>query len=201
MQPAQRAPVSEDEYLDLERRAETKSELIHGEMVSMAATSPRHNALVVNLGAAIRHRTRDHRPPCFTFASQQRVHIEGTGLYTYPDVTVACGPRFHPRHRDTLVNPTVLVEVLSKSTEAYDRGAKFAHYQAIPSFVEYVLVSQRERRVEHFRRLETGQWLLTVLQSDEAVLELPALGCAIPLAEIYDQTDSLDPDDPDDASP
>ena len=109
----------------------------------------------------------------------------------------SCGPRFHAKHTDTLINPDVIVEVLSKSTEGYDRGAKFAHYQTIPSFVEYVLVSQRERRVEHFRRVEAGQWLLTVLVGDEAVLELPSLGCAVPLHEIYTQTDALPGDDSD----
>jgi Uma2 family endonuclease len=202
MQPAERILFTEDEYLELERRAETKSELIHGEIVAMAGASPKHNALALNVGASLRLRLRERRSPCIAFTSDQRVHVEGTGLYTYPDVTVSCGPRFHPKHRDTLVNPTVIVEVLSKSTEGYDRGAKFAHYQTNPSFVEYVLVSQRERRVEHFRRLESGQWLLTVHQGDEAVLELPAIGCAIPLGEIYDQTDALDPDDtPDDAGP
>jgi Uma2 family endonuclease len=89
----------------------------------------------------------------------------------------------------------VIVEVLSKSTEDYDHGAKFAHYRTIPSFVEYVLVSQRTRQVEHFRRIEPGEWLLKVLEGDEAVLELPALGCAIPLREIYARTEGLPGDE------
>jgi Uma2 family endonuclease len=133
---------------------------------------------------------------CAVFTSDQRLHVEATGIFTYPDVSVACGPRFHPKHRDNLVNPTLIVEVLSKSTEAYDRGAKFAHYQTLPSLTDYVLVSQRERRIEHFRRLDTGQWLLTVHQGDDAVLKLPALGCEIPLADIYSGTDDLAFDDP-----
>jgi Uma2 family endonuclease len=105
---------------------------------------------------------------------------------------VACGPRFDAEYHEALVNPAVIVEVLSKSTEDY---AKFAHYRTIPSFVEYVLVSQRKGQVEHFRRLESGQWLLTVLEGDEALLELPALACAIPLREIYAETDDLPGDD------
>jgi len=89
----------------------------------------------------------------------------------------------------------VIVEVLSRSTEDYDHGAKFAHYRTLPSFVEYVMVSQRKRQVEHFRRLETGQWLLTVLEGDDAVLEIPALECTIPLREIYAETDDLPGDE------
>ncbi len=196
MQPAERTLVTEAEYLERERRAETKSELLHGEIVAMAGGSPRHNALSLNVGAAFRQRFRERRAPCVAFSSDQRIHSEVTGLYTYADVSVACGgARFHPKHRDTLVNPKLVVEVLSKSTEAYDRGAKFAHYQTIPSLSEYVLVSQYERRIEHFHLLETGQWLLTVLQGDEARLLLPALGCEIPLGEIYDQTDEIDVDE------
>jgi Uma2 family endonuclease len=198
MQAAQRTRVTDDEYIELERRAETKSELVNGEIVAMAGGSPKHNALSLNVGAALRQRFRERRAssPCVAFSSDQRIHIEATGLYTYADVSVACsGARFHPKHRDTLINPKVIVEVLSMSTEAYDRGAKFAHYQTIPSFAEYVLVSQYERRVEHFRRLETGQWLLTVHTGDEARLVLPALGFEIPLGEIYDQTDELDPEE------
>src|SRR5262245_37216731 len=171
MQAAQQSRITDDEYIELERRAETKSELVHGEIIAMAGGSPKHNALALNVGAALRQRLRERRASCIAFSSDQRLHIEATGLYTYADVSVACGgARFHPKHKDTLINPKVIVEVLSKSTEAYDRGAKFAHYQSIPSFDEYVLVSQYERRVEHFRRLEAGQWLLTVLMGDEALL-------------------------------
>jgi Uma2 family endonuclease len=119
--------------------------------------------------------------------------VEATGLFTYPDVTVVCNaPRFHPNGRDTLLNPRVLVEVLSSSTEAYDRGAKFAHYQSIGSLEEYVLVTQTSKRVEHYRRLETGQWLLSVSEGDDALLVLPGLGCQIPLAELYEGTELLD---------
>jgi len=195
MQPAERHLYTEAEYLARERAAEAKSELVHGEIFAMAGGKPRHNALAWNIGAAIRARLMAGKSPCVGFNSDQRVHVEATGLYTYPDVTISCGPRFHPEHTDTLLNPTVIVEVLSRSTEAYDRGAKFAHYQSSPGFAEYVLVSQNERRIEHYRRIESGQWLLTVLQGDEAVLELPVLGCSIPLGEIYAGTDALGGDE------
>ena len=124
--------------------------------------------------------------------SDQRVHVAATGLYTYPDVKVTCDrPQLHEKDKDTLVNPRIIVEVLSKSTEAHDRGRKFAHYQSIPSFTEYVLVSQHERRVEHFHRLETGQWLLTACEGD-GVLSLPALGCELRLADVYADLELLD---------
>ncbi|MCC6552512.1 MAG: Uma2 family endonuclease [Polyangiaceae bacterium] len=191
MSAAAPALFTEDEYLDRERRSETKSELLHGVIVAMAGASPKHNAIVMNLGAALKLRLKGRR--CLVFPSDQRVHVEATGLFTYPDVTVVCDkPRLHPKDRDTLLNPKVVVEVLSSSTEAYDLGAKFAHYQSIRSFEEYVLVTQSGKRVEHFRRIETGQWLLTVSEGDDSVLVLPALGCEIPLSEIYENADILD---------
>jgi Uma2 family endonuclease len=196
MDAAERIRFTEDEYLALEARAETKSELINGEIVAMAGASPKHNALAMNVGAALRQRFRERQARCVVYSSDQRVNVPETGLYTYPDVTITCGgARFHPKQPATLVNPRVIVEVLSRSTEGYDRGPKFAHYQMTPSLVEYVLVSQNERRIDHFRRLESGQWLLTICQGDEAVLDLPALECQIPLAEIYDQTDDLPTDE------
>lgn len=183
--------LSADEYLERERRGETKHELVHGIAIAMAGGTPKHNAIAANVIIALGQRLRGRR--CLVFPGDQRVHVEATGLFTYPDVTVVCeSPRFHTNGRDTLVNPRVVIEVLSSSTEAYDRGAKFAHYQSISSLEEYVLVSQTQKRVEHFRRLETGQWLLTVSEEDAAVLVLPALGCEIPLAELYENTERLD---------
>lgn len=193
MQPAERLLCTEDEYVELERRAETKSELVNGEIYAMAGAKPRHNALAANMTAALCLRTRGS--PCVVFTSDQRIRSDATGMNTYPDVVVACGPRFHEKYADALVNPRVIVEVLSRSTEGYDRGAKFAHYRTIPSFVEYVLVSQSEHRVEHFQRMPSEQWLLTVHQGDDAVLLLPALECSIPLREIYAQTDDLPGDE------
>jgi Uma2 family endonuclease len=179
-----------NEYLERERRSETKHELVHGVAVAMAGGTAKHNAIAGNLIIALGVRLRGK---CLVFPSDQRVHVEATGLFTYPDVTVVCGaPKFHPNGRDTLLNPRVLVEVLSSSTEAYDRGAKFAHYQSIASLEEYVLVTQASKRVEHYRRLETGQWLLSVSEGDDGVLVLSGLGCEIPVAEIYTGTEVLD---------
>jgi len=183
--------ASEDEYIARERESETKSELVNGLIVAMAGGSPKHNAIAGNVLGALRSLLKTK--PCIAFPSDQRVHIEATGMYAYPDVTVACGqPRFHPKFNDTLVNPKLLVEVLSPSTEAYDRGAKFAHYRTIPSLAEILFVSQDERCVEHYQRLESGQWLLTEYKGDEAIVSLPALECALPLSEIYEKTELLD---------
>ena len=179
------AVIGEDEYLELERRSEAKHELINGQIVAMAGATFVHNDIAANVLAALRILLRGKG--CKAVGSDQRVHVPATGLFTYPDVTVVCGrPEFHPKGQDTLLNPRVLVEVLSDTTERYDRGAKFAHYRSIPSFVEYVLVAQDELRVEHFRRVETEQWLLTVYRGEGARIALPALGCELPLAELYD---------------
>lgn len=192
MQTAERVLVSEDEYIARERQADHKSELINGAVFAMAGASTRHNAIAMNIGIALGVRLRAR--PCLLLNSDQRVHAEATGLYTYPDVTVACDPlRFHPKFSDTLLTPRVIFEVLSDSTEAYDRGAKFSHYRTIPSLEEYVLVSQHEEKIEHYRRLDTGQWILTAYQGKEAVVALPALECELPLAEVYDKLDLLPP--------
>lgn len=191
-QAAEQILVTEDEYLAHELRNEAKHELINGVIVAMAGASREHNAIAGNVVGLLRALLRARR--CLVFTSDQRVHVEATGLFTYPDVSVACdGLRFHPKNRDTLLNPCVLVEVLSDSTEAYDRGAKFAHYRTIPSLLEYVLVSQHEHKIEHYRRLDTGQWVLTVYEGDDVAAELPALGCALPLVEVYDKLDLLAP--------
>lgn len=188
MQPV--ATVTEDEYLAAERLSKTKHELIHGHVVAMAGASARHNAICANLLAVLGARLRGGA--CRALTSDQRVHVPSTGLYTYPDVTVVCGqPVMHAKDRLTLLNPTVLVEVLSPETEAYDRGAKFHHFQSIESFRGYVLVASSEHRIEHYRRIESHRWELTSYDADDALVELPALGIAIPLAEVYDGVEAF----------
>jgi Uma2 family endonuclease len=182
--------MTEEEYLQAERRSSIKSEWRKGRVLAMSGGSPRHNLIAGNVLAALKAALRGRR--CLVLPSDQRVHVAATGTYTYPDVTVTCEkPQFHAKDRDSLTNPKVVVEVLSRSTEAHDRGAKFADSQSIPSLQEYVIVAQAERRVEHFRKLETGQWLLTVIEGD-GVLALPGLDCQVPLAEIYADLELLD---------
>lgn len=174
MPAAPRTRVTEAEYLAREELSEQKHELVDGEIFAMAGGSDRHNRIAMNLGGELRQRLRGG--PCFV-VHNQRHKVEATGLYTYPDVTVRCRAAGD-------VHTRVLVEVLSASTEAWDRGGKFAHLQQDPDVAEYVLVSQRERRVEHFARVDGGRWVLTVVTGDSA-LALPSLGVDLPLAEIY----------------
>ena len=181
--------LTAEEYLALERAAATRSEFINGEMLAMAGGSPAHSLITTNLTIALGTRLRGGS--CRAYNSELRVNVSSTGLYTYPDLTVVCEePRFvRDEHLDTLVNPTVLVEVLSPSTEAYDRGAKFAHYQRLESLQEYVLVAQDQPRVERFaRRPGAGlsEWLFTVATGRDAHITFPALGVELPLAEIYE---------------
>jgi Uma2 family endonuclease len=183
MQPE--AALAEEEYIAREHAAAAKSEFLRGRVYAMAGGSPRHNLIVANAAAVLGAAMRDG--PCVVLSSDQRVWIERTGLYTYPDVTVVCGPlRLHPRFADTLVNPTLLVEVLSPSTEAYDRGVKFAHYRQIETLREYLLVSQDEKLLEHYARQGDGSWRLTSWASGQAVA-LPSAGCQFALDGLYEK--------------
>jgi Uma2 family endonuclease len=176
---------TEAEYLALERVSERKHEFIDGLIVAMAGARPPHHVIAANMTAALVQLARARG--CLTMTSDQRVHVPTTGLYTYPDVTVVCGERRYDQGEPpSLLNPTLIVEVTSDSTEDFDRGKKFLHYQAIPEFSEYVIVSHRERRIDHFRRLDDGEWHLSTLGRDGASIELPALGGSITLEDAYD---------------
>lgn len=182
------SPLSPEEYLACERRAAFKSEFYEGQMFAMAGASRAHNLLAGAFFAQLYNRLpRTSR--CEAYVSDMRVKIPATGLYTYPDVSAACPPEFEDAHGDTLVNPVVIVEVLSDSTEAYDRGRKFEHYRRLPSLREYLLVSQRERHVDHYVRQDDGTWLLREVAGADAVLTLAALGCELPLAALYERVE------------
>ena len=177
--------LTPEEYLAFERAAEEKSEYLEGEMFAMVGASWAHNLIVVNLGRELSLQLRDR--PCETYGSDQRILVEDTGLYTYADTSVVCEkPVFlADAYLDTLLNPLVLIEVLSSSTEAYDRGQKFRHYRSIPSLREYLMVSQQEPLIEHYLRQPGGTWLFTATRGLDAVLDLPALGVRLALAEVY----------------
>lgn len=179
--------LTPEEYLAIERAAPFKSEFINGEMYAMAGASSKHALVTNNVGGELRNRLRGGR--CRAFSGDLRVHVPDTGLYTYPDVSVVCGPpQFVSDQFDTLTNPTLIVEVLSPSTENYDRNTKFIHYQRLASLRDYLLVAQNQARVEHYARQEgnPNQWLLTVLTELSASVQLASLGIELPLAEIYD---------------
>jgi Uma2 family endonuclease len=170
------------QYLELERSSEVKHEYLRGEIFAMAGGSPEHARLAANvigeLGAALRGR------PCAVFTSDARVRIEATDRATYSDVTVVCGRLEHaPDDPDSITNPVVIVEVLSDATEADDRGEKFAHYRRLPSLREYLLISQRARRLEIYRRRD-DRWLLDEAGAGET-LRLDSIDVALAVDEIY----------------
>lgn len=173
------------EYLALERASEYKSEYADGYILAMNGVSRWHNLIMGNLAGELRNRLRGR--PCETYISDMRVKVAASGRYFYPDVVALCEePSFEDDHVDTLVNPAVVIEVLSESTEAYDRGEKFAHYRRLESLREYVLVAQDKVRVEHYERREDG-WLLIELSDPEEELELRSLDCSVGLQEIYER--------------
>jgi len=184
--------LTEAEYLALERVAEFKSEFYNGEMFAMAGASRQHNELKENLSIEIGGRLKGG--PCRTYSSDMRVRVKQTGLYTYPDLLIVCGkPEFDPKNDDVLLNPQVIIEILSKSTESYDRGKKFQHYQRLPSLREYVLVSQERMVVERFVRQPDGDWLLTTFEGPAARLALVTVGVQVPLEDIYRGVEHLEP--------
>jgi Uma2 family endonuclease len=188
MSSAARVYLTPEEYLAIEREADHKSEYLNGEMFAMAGASLYHGLAVSNLVAGLVPRLRPRG--CSVVSNDLRLRVSPTGLYTYPDVMVLCEkPRFVDDRNDTVVNPILIAEVLSASTEAYDRGEKFAHYRTLESFQEYLLVAQDRVSIEQFVRQPDGRWLLTAVNRMEDVLELPSIGCQLPVSEVYEQVD------------
>jgi Uma2 family endonuclease len=179
--------VSPEEYLSLERRAEFKSEYFDGVVYAMAGGSERHNLITGNLVTELNIRLRER--PCRVYPSDMKVRVPNSKRFFYPDVSVICGEtRFADEMKDVILNPILVVEVLSESTEAFDRGKKFSSYQQIESLREYLLVAQDEFVVEHYLRQEDG-WLYTKASGPEADLALPALDCRIDLSDIYNKVE------------
>ena len=177
-----------EEYLALERQAQYKSEYYAGEIFAMAGASRWHNLIVANVVGELRSQLKGR--PCTTYPSDMRLKISPTGLYAYPDVTVVCGAaRFEDTQQDTLLNPTLIVEVLSDSMEAYDRGGKFAHYRKLDSLMAYVLITQAKPHIEHYVRQPDNRWLLSEADSVHDTIHLPAIDCHLALAEVYDKVD------------
>jgi len=171
------------EYLARERKAEFKSEFCNGFITAMAGTSREHCLIALNLGREISSQLKNR--PCEAYISDMRVLVSPTGLYTYPDVVAVCGkPLFEDAEVDTLLNPTVIVEVLSPTTESYDRGKKFGHYRLLESLREYVVVAQDHVMVERYTR-QGEEWVLTALNNLDATLRLDSIGCEVSLREIY----------------
>jgi Uma2 family endonuclease len=172
-----------DEYLAMERSSPEKHEYCDGEVLARAGASEEHNLIVANVIGELGNLLR--RRPCKVYPSDMRVKIPATGLYTYPDASAVCHrPEFEDDKTDTLLNPQVIIEVLSDSTENYDRGTKFKNYRTIPSLVDYVLVSQAEVLVEHHLRQADGSRLMREHRAGER-LDLASIGCALDVDELY----------------
>jgi Uma2 family endonuclease len=179
-----RVRLTPEEYLERERRAERKSEYLAGEVFAMAGAGRRHVLAVTNLARELSSRLRDVR--CEVYSTDMRLRVSPAGLYTYPDVMVVCGePRFADDQRDTLLNPVVIIEVLSESTKDYDRGEKFRQYRSLPSLAEYVVVAQDAAHVEHWARRPDGTWVLTETDELAGAVRLESIGVTVPMAEIY----------------
>lgn len=176
------------EYLAFERQSEIKHEYFRGELFAMAGASRQHAQIVSNLAYLFVGQLKGRS--CNVFSGDMRVKVSPTGLYTYPDLVVVCGrPRFEDRELDTLLNPTVVVEILSKSTEAYDRGEKFAQYRTLETLTDYLLISQDRALVERFTRQESGLWLFSDSIGLDAVMPIESIQCQLPLAEVYDRVE------------
>ncbi len=177
-----------EEYFALEEQADHRSEYYGGEVFAMAGGSVNHNQIAGNAYSSLRIALAGK--PCRTFMSDMRLLVKRVKLYTYPDVMVICGGiDFAPKRKDTVTNPVVLFEVLSPSTEGYDRGKEFEFYRTLPSLKEYVLVDQERLHIEHYRLLDNRQWVLTVLDDAGKRLALDSIGGEISLAGLYEQVD------------
>lgn len=185
MSTAAKHYLTPEEYLAIERAAETKSEYFQGEMFAVAGAGYAHNLLASKLIQLLAP-DADKRG-CEVLPSDMRVKISELGKYTYPDVTVTCGKaELEDAHDDTLLNPVVIFEILSDSTERYDRGTKFAHYQKLPSLRVYVLVAQDRARVEIYTRQDGGFWRYEAFEGPEALVALEPPGARFTLAQLYE---------------
>jgi Uma2 family endonuclease len=183
--------ITEEEYLLIERQSLEKNEYFNGEIFAMAGSSEEHANISSNINSLIHLQLR--KRPCKTYQSDLRVHIPKTGLYTYPDVVIVCGkPQLlDDTYLDTLVNPTLIVEVLSPTTADYDKGAKFEHYRTIDSLQEYVLVWQDKKRVARYTKQTDNSWLLTDFIGEDAEIELKSIECRLTMDDIYDKVEFI----------
>jgi Uma2 family endonuclease len=186
MSPTTGIRVTDKEYLRLERLAETRSEYFDGEILPMPGVTREHNLINGNIVFELKSQLADR--PCEVYFCEMRVKMPASGSYAYPDVAVLCGePAFEDERGDTLVNPQLLIEVLSESTERHDRGVKLRHYRSIESLQEYLLVSQHECRVERYARQPSGEWAYSDMTDPAGVIDLAAIACRLSVSQVYDR--------------
>lgn len=187
--------ISPQEYLQLERGSLDKHEYIAGRMVKMAVASRDHNLIVGNVGFVLIGELRGRSGELYQ--NDMRVRIPATSVYTYPDVIVVKDePIFDENEKDVLLNPTVIIEVLSPSTENYDRGEKFQSYRTIDSLQEYLMIAQDHYHIEHYVRQADDQWLFSEATTLSQTIQLPSIDCELPLADVYDKVQIALPSDP-----
>lgn len=185
----QRKYISPEEYLTAERESLERHEYFDGEIFQMAGASLNHAAITGNVGAELHAQLKGR--DCRVLQTDMRVHIPKTGLFTYPDILVVCGkPQLLPdKYLDTLTNPTLIIEVLSSSTEGYDKGAKFDNYRSLESLREYVLVSQEAKKVIRYTKQTNGSWVLMDFIGDKTEIELSSIECILTIEGIYDKVE------------
>lgn len=180
--------LTPEQYLKQERAAEFRSEYLAGEVFAMSGATRYHGRIVMNAGAEIRDRLK--KRTCNVYASDLRVYIPLTGLYTYPDVVVTCGEEnYLDGEMDTLLNPVLLIEVLSPSTSNYDRGDKFVHYRSIPSLSEYLTISQDKMMVEHRAKQPNQSWLLIEYSKQDDRIHLESINVDLAMADLYEKVE------------
>ncbi len=180
--------ISEAEYLDRERASEMKHEYFRGEVFAMTGASESHNLIVANVVRELGNQLK--KTSCRVYPSDMRLKIEQSGLYTYPDVMVVCGDREYGDNRqDTLLNPELIVEVLSNSPEAYDRGRKFAMYRTLDSLKAYLMISQNRQKMELYVRKEDGGWIFTESGEEHPQIVLTSFQCVLSHEEVYDKVE------------
>lgn len=184
MIPQEKNKITPEEYLEFEKKSELKHEYFDGEIFAMVGARKNHNRISSNVSRILGNQLLER--PCDVFSSDMRVKIEAIKKYTYPDILVTCDKiEFLEDELDSLLNPVVIIEILSDSTESYDRGLKFTHYRLIESLQEYILISQYHCQVEKFKRDEGGIWLYSSVEEMENSLKIDSIKCELHLSEIY----------------
>ncbi|MBF0468003.1 MAG: Uma2 family endonuclease [Desulfamplus sp.] len=184
-QALKKSVMTQEEYLEFEKTSEERHEYFNGEIFAMVGASLNHNQISMNLGRELGVQLKDS--PCRPFSNDLRVKIQHIDKYTYPDVVIVCGNIELEKSggMETLLNPVVIIEILSDSTELYDRGTKFHHYRLLPSLREYILVSQHSCLVEKYARSDGGQWIYTSYEEMDRIMAIESVKCELILSDIY----------------
>jgi Uma2 family endonuclease len=186
MSAALKTKLTTKDYLELERASSVRHEWHNGEMIAMAGASKAHNLIALSIASSLRQQLKGK--PCKAFITDLKLAVASADLYFYPDIMVICGKDAFIEE-DITSDAAVIIEVLSESTEAFDRGMKFKFYQSLRSLKEYVLVSQHKMQVERYEKISKSEWHYTILDLPEKQLELVGIGARISVAEIYEEVE------------